>query len=192
MVILRVGILNLNPAIIDSHGFQSRKQVLNGWNSIAIFRERGTQRRFRGVIDRSGNHFRSEIEVPPFSGQLRPQFHRRNLPRVYGLPLPLYITRQSLLNPPSLHSNKKTLTFRLVLQKINSKIKANTLNYTFYLLIHTYIEEKKKKNPFLLWIPRKPNNIYMNRKKVRERLQISRRCIWRTWKRLRHWKDSSL
>ena len=64
--------------------------------------ERGTQRRFFRKIDGGRNQIWPEIEVPPFSRELRPQFHGGNLAGVQSVPGPLYASSYGLLKPASL------------------------------------------------------------------------------------------
>uniref|UniRef100_A0A7C9AE20 Uncharacterized protein n=1 Tax=Opuntia streptacantha TaxID=393608 RepID=A0A7C9AE20_OPUST len=74
---MRVGGGDLNAAIINTGSLQSRKQMLNSTNRKSILTKRGTKRRFLlNKINGSLDSIRTDIEVPSFSGDLRPNLHR--------------------------------------------------------------------------------------------------------------------
>ncbi|WVZ11588.1 hypothetical protein V8G54_016118 [Vigna mungo] len=85
--------LNLNPAIINTRSLQSRKQMLHGSNSEPVLAQRGAQRRDLSELDGGGNRTATKFEVPASRSELRPQPHRRNLPRMQTHAVPLHASR---------------------------------------------------------------------------------------------------
>lgn len=69
--ICSIYIFYLDPAIVNPHSLQCRKQMLNRSNFKPILRERGTQRRLLGIINRHRNEVGPKIKIPPSACKFR-------------------------------------------------------------------------------------------------------------------------